>query len=336
MIKIEKPQLGDIIITTDKFCPIDKNKKQIGPFPNLRGIIILQFADIFGIKFEKETEWTHDLGEILLTKTGHFLAKEDFKIIDKYKEKNKEKAEFIKAIKKSYYQKLAKIPSNLKNLELEIKYKKEDIASNKRSIIKYKHQIIDKGKQIDILKKKAEIPFDISIFEKQFDRLKKSSKIKDIKITENYIVITTNDLTYKKTFRIPSDFILGAYKIFIPSNSDISIKAINYKKHFKREYFHPCITITNGICMGEEIRKEIEELRRKNQIDLIIFLLINFIEEPNYNSPYIDDLSFMCAQDITIKPKNIEEWLDISYWHNNEKWDDDLYTKTRNKLTSNN
>jgi hypothetical protein len=334
MIKSQQPQVGDRIVTTKKFCPINKDKKKLGPFPDLKGIVIFQIGNAYGIQFEKQEEWTHDLEKIIVTKTGAFLGRDDFKILDSYSSKDKNKTAFVKTINQASFNELIRIPQELDELKNNIKYKQDEIKSYKRNIESYFKQIATTGKQINTLKKKAQLRPEYSTFELQFDKLKKSSKIKDIKVLDRYIIITTNDLTYKKTSRIPSDFVIGAFKIFIPISIDNEVKIINYKRHLFRTHFHPCIRRGGEVCTGEEVRNEINELRKKNQIDLLTFLMISFIEKPDYGTPFIDDLSMMCAQDVTIKPKNEMDWLNSSYWNEHEKWDDTKYNEERAALSN--
>jgi hypothetical protein len=315
---------GDTIITTKDFAKEGLKGKVVSTNPG------------YGIEFDKPFDLgvmckTHSLKGLLPKETGCYLSRQEFEVVESYKNTDKNKESFVKSINNNFHSNLKNIPMNINILKSENKYRMDDIKSMKRNIISTNKELINNGKEIEKLNKIITNRPQMSSFETQFDRLMKSKKIKDVTIHKEYIIVTTNDLVYKKTSRIPSDFVLGAYKMFINTNNS-TIKIINYKKHYRKQYFHPCIRSGGDVCMGDEVRKEVKNYLDKNQIDLLIFLMIGFLEEPNYISPYIDDLSFMCAQPVTIKPRDPLNYIKESYWNRYENWDVEKYEKERKEL----
>ena len=321
--------LGDKIITTKKF-PYGAGKK---------ATIIRQRDESYGAEFDEPIEMiddilrgSHYLDNTLIEKKGYYLEPTEFKIIESYSNKNKNKEEYIHLLKKEYYIQKGLIPQHIKSYEANIEYNKHDIQNSQKNIKRYEKNIKTTKKDIEKTKEIKEL--NISNLENEFDKLIKHKLIKDITIDINneiqYIIVTTNDLTYHNPKTIP-DFVLGAYKIFIPLNSD-TIRIINYKKQMMQgAYFHPCIE-RDRTCFGARIKDEVTQYKQRKQYTLLIFLIINFLCEPNEDGPYIPAKTFSLAQPVTIKPKNIFNYLSNAYWDENEKWDDNKYQSQRKEI----
>jgi hypothetical protein len=65
---------------------------------------------------------------------------------------------------------------------------------------------------------------------------------------------------------------------------------------------------------------DINTLLQEKNYSSIIHLIINFLEEPDYGKPYLPAISFACAQNVTMKPRDKTKWFDNDYWDKNESW----------------
>lgn len=309
--------LGDKIITTKTAeC---KEKKQ--------GIIICYHRDdnmIYGVKFDYENPFFHKLQYdnetkgILNENKGLWLRSSDFKVIPT---KNNTKRKFNSLMTKNFF-------TTIKNISQEIKQSQDLIESIKRTIKERQQNNKRQGKEIEqhqeliTALKKQKNP-EIENYYNWYEKLLKHPNIEKIIIKDNYLIIKTGNLTYHHCDNKVQDFNLGAYYLYFSNELSTEIRAINYKKQFKRgTYFHPCIKEGGQICMGDIVKKEIHKYRKENQIVLAIFLLINFLKDPNYSSPYLYAEEFRCAQQVTYKPNNIFDYLSYDNWQSNETWDE--------------
>ncbi len=326
--------LGDKIITTKKF-PKGEGKK---------GIIIHKEQDAYGIKFNESFEDCHYLDGILEERKGYYLETNQFKIISSYKCNDKRKENFIHLLKdQSYYEK-SLTPLKIDREKNNKEWKRNEIKTLYRSIQNYEKEMIMHEENIKKIKKEWKKDININNFEKEYDRLKKHKLIKNILVEESpttkikFIIVTTNNLTYrdnrnKADSNYYKNFNLGAYKIFIPMNVNNAIKIINYKRQlYKGTYFHPCIRDGGMICFGEQVKEELNAYRKNGQYTPLIFLIINFLKEPNYRDPYIHAKIFDLAQDVTIKPKDVFNYLSHTYWRTYQKWDNDSFNAQRIKI----
>ena len=328
--------LGDRIITTKKF-PQGKDKK---------ATLIYKTENSYGAKFDEPFKECHylkindDTIGILQEKKGFFLEANQFKVTSTYKNNNKKKEKFVHFLKDKYYDQKSLIPTQIKEYQDNIKYYGHEIENNRNYIKNLIKNIKKRIKNIEKTKQNAKIKININNLEKEYDKLMKHKGIKEIILATNpnnkekYIVVTTNDLIYHDSQtdrdRHQANFNLGAYKIFIPLNINLDIKTINYKRQLLRGgYFHPCIKERGIMCLGNQVKNEINSYRKNSQFMLLIFLLVNFLQEPDYHDPYIDAQLFIFAQPVTIKPKNIFNYLNHEYWRNYEKWDNDKYNSQR-------
>jgi len=93
----------------------------------------------------------------------------------------------------------------------------------------------------------------------------------------------------------------------------------------KGTYSHPCVREGGYVCMGDLVRVGVNNYRKENQLVSLIYLLLNFLKEPNYGTPYRSAIDFRCAQPVTYKPKDILNYLSDSNWRRHEKWSDKLF-----------
>lgn len=315
--------IGDKIIT-NKTAECGEGKE---------GKIICQHYDndsIYGIKFDFKDSSFHKLQYekkdkgILNENEGLWLEKNDFKVIPISDEN---KRQFNSFMMTNFLKTIEKIPE-------EIKRSKNIIESQERSIKereeynKTSENEIEKYKKIIEELKNEKNPNPENYFQ-WYEKLKKHPDIKDIIIKDNYIIIQTNDLIYHHQNDLIEDFDLGAYYIFIPNDINSEIRAINYKRqYYKGNNFHPCIKYNGVICMGDNVRADISKYRKENQLLFLVYLLINFLKEPNYNRPYLTAEKFRCSQNVTYKPINIFDYLSDPNWKSFEKFNEKKFYKS--------
>lgn len=302
-----KFNVGDRIITTKEF-------KEGGP--RLRGTIIAtDFLENYKVLFDKKANYCHTIGDILLEKKGYVLCEREFKKIKK-EDKNLEALStylnyFFITNSLCYKDDVARLQLSSKNTE--------------ETISRYLRELNEKK---ELLKKLEKNPPKFSFtneINQQFLSIMKNKKIQSIDITDNYLIITTKSLTYKKTKGIKKEFELGQYKIFISFYQPVYVKAINITKQFRKHYSHPCVKQGGSMCLGQEVAETLARYLQKRRIDAAIFLLISFLEEPNYVSPYIQDYEFQYSQKRNFIPKNPEDYLNESLVGEKEVWDESLF-----------
>lgn len=317
----------DKIITTNKF---------IGG-KNYTGTFLFKQKTAYAVKFDKPinfkrrqvykdvnaTPELHNLNNHLNSNTGFYLRRNEFIVKSLYKNKNKNKQDFIYAFnamtldgKQTIKNEITKEKQRIIGAQNEIKYFENNIKTYTNTIEKNK-------RTIDLLSKKQREKIDLESFGELYEKLKKHKRIKDILIKEEgkYLIVITNDLEYTGNV----NFNLGSYIFFI-SLQEKNCKAINYtKQYMKGSFHHPCIDKYGSICMGSEISYQIREAFRIQDFISIIYTLLHFLQKPNYDEPHISDKLFQYLQPVTLKPKNIFKFLDPAYWRKNEKWDNDKY-----------
>lgn len=318
-------KLGDKIITKET-AECGKNKA---------GKIICrhnEYENVYGIMFDSKDNHFHKLQYeekhpgILNERKGLWLKPEDFTLIPN---KNKNKRNFRDIMYSNHIEKIEAIPEVIKDKENIIKsYErgiKERIDYNKRA----KEDVLKIEKDIKLLSKQKNPSFDN--YDKIYEKLLKHSEINDIIMEKDYIIVKTKNLTYHHSDIKITDFDLGAYYIYIPFNLSNKIRAINYKRQLHRNnYFHPCITQSGEICMGDLVENEVYQYRKENELLFLVYLLINFLKEPNYGSPYADASEFRCAQPVTYKSKKALDYLNHS-GSDYAEWNSELYKKDRIK-----
>jgi len=317
--KVLEPKMGDEIITTKAF--------EFGE--NMQGIIreVID-KNIFAVEFEEHKDGMHKFSDMLLKEDGYCLAKKDFNIVNQYSNSNKDKEGFVVKLRECHFTKLLNIPSDIRDLENQKRNNKSEIKSIATRTKKLEGEL----KKIDIEKntiiKNAEFIPENEKFAKQYDKLISHKLINDIIINDNYLIIKTEDLTFTEERTALPDFNLGAYYMFISTTSTQKPKVINYKKQLtKGGYHHPCIERGGHLCLGSVVGNGVDKCMKNGSYIELVYLLLNFLQEPNYNGPYIEAKFFISAQPVTIKPKSIEGWLNRDEWRkekfNQKKFDDD-------------
>ena len=326
MKKLVKPAVGDEIITNKKFEMGEK----------MEGVIrdILD-ENIYAVEFELAKKGMHKFDNLLTEANGFCIEEKEFKIVNHYQNSNKIKEKFVNLIRTQYFKKLLKIPARLQQVDKDIKQRKRDINSYANSLKNTKTLITKFEKEKISISQQLETLPDNAQFEKQFNKLTSHPLIKKIELIEEYLIVTTKDLTYhdgRERNKLP-DFNIGAFMIFIPLDESQQINTINYKRQVLRgNYFHPCIRGGGSMCLGDNVAEGVKRYRQKSQYIELIYLLINFLQEPDYHGPHIKAHLFYCAQPVTIKPTKIFDWLDNSYWNSKEKFDDPKYRKDINNI----
>lgn len=318
--------VGDNIITT-KNAECGEGKK---------GNIICTHPDnenIYGIKFDFNNKFFHKLqydkkhAGLLNKNRGLWLEVKDFKVID-IEERNKR--QFNNIMFKNYTASLKLIPKEIERSKNLIKSCEQTIQERLAYNKTTEEEIKKHKKNVEALEKikKPEPENYTAIYEK----LLKNKNIKDIIVLQDFIIFQTNNLTYHHYDDLIEDFDLGAYYIYIPTDINNEIRIVNYKKQMNQgRYFHPCIRESGYVCMGDSVREMVNNYRKEAQIEFLIYLLINFLKEPNYGTPYMYAHSFRCAQPVTYKYKYLLDYLNHSNWRNNEKWNEAEFVKTMEK-----
>lgn len=219
----------------------------------------------------------------------------------------------------------------IKNIQENITSYTIDTLRYNESIKSIKQSIIDINQQMKDIKKDKKININKIINESliQYEHLSNNEKILSFSLVKNYLIITTKDLLYTDKRKGIEGAEMGAFKIYIKNEKNqFKIGAINYKFHLLKDYCHPCVLTSSTICMGENVASEIKKQYNENNIDMIFFTLINFLEESNYGTPYQGIKSFLkFKQVVTINPKKESNWFNKLYWQKNEKWDYEEYNK---------
>jgi hypothetical protein len=288
--------------------------------------------DTVGIDLREEikdkTNLTHNLDNIIINNTGIYVDSTNYEIIEEPSTGDAKTDAILQFFKENYFKQLEEAPKLLKSYTENIKYCSDRIENYLLEIENQKKTILNYESQIVGLKSIQEDAFDRDDIIKFVEKLKKHKDIKSINCEDKYLIATTNDLIYHHRDKSVQDFNVGAFKIFIPKDNNGSIYAINYKRQIQKfSLHHPCIH-DGGICMGSNVQNEVYKLLKERNYAQIIYLLIDFLKEPNYGHPHCDAIYFMLAQPVTIKPKKELGWLDRSEW-SKEKFDIDHYNRMK-------
>ena len=311
--KPEKIVIPSRIITTKK-APVGVNKKGI-IYDNYEGV-----ESVFQILLDEPHEAAHTLKGLLSTKKGIFLKRDEFAILPIKKEIDK----FRLIMEHRHYtdifvhtkRKIEDCQYQIKSAEDNIKYQEADIVNRKKQIVK-------QNKLLESLKANLEGKMDN--FDNQYEKMIKHPKIKGVYVVNDLIIVTTKDLIFHDSRKRIPNFELGAYHIFIPKDvlDRNYIKIINYKKHYRYgAVFHPCVDTGGRVCTGNQLASEVNRYLADGQIALAVFSYIDFLEHPNYGTPYLTADKFRAAQIVTWKPKSVLTYLKPAEWSKNEKWDE--------------
>lgn len=231
------------------------------------------------------------------------------------------------------------VAKQIESQERDIRRTDENIETYSRETESHKKRKIILEKTLEELKKKKDdSPAELlKEFEIQLNKIAKHSKVENIKQLDGRLIIDTSSLTYKRKRKKHDDISieLGKFKFFI---FDGWIKAINIENHYKG-HGHPCFPPGNaepgGICMGSAVQNEISKYFKEGNIAQIVFLLINFLEEPNYRSPHCKEENFHYIQKINAVPDNDSRYIDSGFWYDDVKWDEGKYRIAQAKIGNN-
>lgn len=335
MRKTDKIYIGDKVKTKKTFRPLDKNKQRFDPKgAEYEGIVLDKRGSFLIVDFGEETPFTHYLSGMLTTPTGSAVEFKHLAVTETYKSDDEDEQAFVCMMREARVGKINELPREIRakeeglaSLVGDIKSRNRDIASLEATLEKSEFELREMKDST------AVIDVDSGRIAKQYQSVLKSSKIKSIKIYDSKrnpggrdIIVTTNDLSYRTENHI-GGYVLGAYKFLIPLDIGMNISAVNYTKHVRRfELSHPCVH-NGSICMGSAVEEEVYKLRRAGDIVNLIYILINFLEEPQYGEPHIDDVRFYPRQDVTMKIDDEHDWFSRDVWGVKEAWDGEKYDK---------
>jgi len=325
--KLETIYYGDEIVTTDK-CILGEGKK---------GIVRVKKLDFFGIEFkdivlDKElpkNEQLHNISSVLQKNEGYMLSRDEFKVINRKEYDDKTKERLVNILKEQGFNDFHELPKTIASIKDSIGYATSRIHEMTQDVRR-----TNKDKDLNILKLKEleskTLEFDYSQAENVFNKISGNKKVHKFSITDNYLVITTKNLTYSQNVSELPDFDLGRFKIFIPINDpNKSIKAVNISRHLSKGYYgHPCLENSLNICMGLDVSDVVHNYKNSGDYYGLVLVLINFFEQPDYGEPYRKDYEFYCAQDIDIHDeiKDEEDWLSRDILAKSS-WDEEQFLK---------
>ena len=219
-----------------------------------------------GVKFNQQKAGMHTIDGLLPDNTGYVYRENDLMLLKKLTPQ-----EFFQ---QNYSTKKDK-------LQKKILYEQSNIRTYKRYIDEYQNKAnhcLDNIKKYKAERKNCREPIEEIAL--QLINIKKNKLVDKIDFGFSHLIITTKPLKYSSDkYNSPFGFELGRYKIFI---SSANVKAINITKQCGRgNYFHPCIEHTGEICLGSNVRDAIYSYEEKGDVDLIVNLVINFLQEPN-------------------------------------------------------
>jgi len=301
--------IGSKIETNKSFKPVDENEVEIKlEEKNITGTVISKHLGLYTIMFEKEYPFTHYLMDSSFKEPVFcWLSEKEFNVVAEPEIKDTQNKEIVSYFISKKYELLTKTPS-------EIKVAKTDFTSlerNAKSIERDMNNYVNRLKSISLKIKRLENKLSFSELDtdaivNQTEKLLDNPKIQDLKIVNaadnsEVIVLTTKDLYFVDYERDYPTFNLGAYKIVFREDCEGNpiVRAFNFKKSFKNgDYSHPCVAGDGSLCLGANIKERISILLDKYKILQAASLLIDFLEEPNYGTPYIDAREFALAQEI--------------------------------------
>jgi hypothetical protein len=304
------------------------------------GVIVCKRTEMgnlyYGVKYDKYYSGFHLLNGKLKEKLGYWWEESE---IYPYQDcltttKNEELKKFFNLFYSKQFLNKIKINNLLLQSKKNIDYYQELIKINNCSTEEFYHtkKSLDNEKiNSKQLQEQLDRVIDLKVFKRQYSNILKHPAVNSVEIIDNNLIISTNDILYQDPRQKLKDINIGKFKILINNTSLQIVNCTRFRKHYNdydyEYYYHPCIR-TGHICCGSNVDSEFKKHIGNNDIDLAVYTIINFIEEPNYGNPYIAIESFMFrTQQVTIKPKNTMEWFNKSYWNRNQKWDESLYER---------
>lgn len=282
------------------------------------------------VEFEKEYSFTYGYNEFF--KDNLYFVFNDVNNLQSTKDEKESKMDelcgFIYNVKKQEVEREAG----------DLSRKRENVCSWKRSISDYQKSIRDYNQKIleteillnNFTRGDAFKSIDKEMIHDSIIKMMKNPKIESISTCDDeygntFVIITTKDLMYSSP---RCSYNIGQFKLKIGTTGKPN--AVNITKTYKR-ISHPCVNSSFGMCLGSQVESHINNLVKVGDLGGIATTLINFLEEPNYGHPYIQDIEFYSAQPVTIKPKTELDWFVESSW-NDQQFDDELSRKTIKKF----
>lgn len=289
----------------------------------------------FVVEFEKEYSFTCSYDEFF--KENIYYTFNDIQNIQSTRNEEESKIDelcgFIYSIKKKEIERELGDIEDIKTRTTELKSRMED----------YKREVVRAQKTITenkiILKKllstDAFSSIDKDMINISVQKMMKNPKIESVCTSDNdngetFVIITTKDLIYSSP---RCSYNIGQFKLKIGSTG--KPEAVNITKFYgdNATRFHPCVNGSFGMCLGAQVENHVMKLIKAGDLNGVATTLINFLEEPNYGSPYISDIEFYAAQPVKIKPKTEIDWFDRNLW-DGLHFDYDLAKKTENEFIS--
>jgi hypothetical protein len=212
------------------------------------------------------------------------------------------------------------LEDNVKNIKRNLIGYKDSIEYYKKEIIKQTEILIEKEEEL----KNTKIVIKKNWFKDALYNLNHNPKVNKVIIENNALIIKTNDLVYRHKNKDIPNYNLGAYYILFDNYKNILI--VNYKKYNRFNnctYFHPNIRSNFNCCMGEVVKRNVHQYLESGDFDLAVNLIILFLEEPNYGTPYVRAEIFACSQPVTLKD-DYKILFEPSSWQK-ENWDQEKF-----------
>lgn len=234
-----------------------------------------------------------------------------------------------------YESEYSRILSSIDNAKQTIDRLIRDIESYKKSEFKdrSKLEIIENDVK-DFLTK----DIDTDEYNSYYKGILKNSNIESLEVvddgSEKKLLVTTKPLKYVNSRKTvegkPLELTFGAYKILVDKRG--GVKVANFTHHYnKGARHHCCVNAEFGVCMGGNVSNAIRKSAEGKDYASIIHLMIDFLKEPDYGQPYIQDVDLVGMQEITAKAESWKDYFSSSFYQKNN-WDSEKYKEEQNKF----
>ena len=337
--------VGDEVIVSPATKIINHigEEKRLNQFTKeeVKGIVIMTGNGQYGIDLKKEFEFTHDINGLIGTFTGIITESRYIRTTIKRTLNKSIKNNFAIILKQNDFARSYVSPHKIRSIEDRIISRQNSIIENNERIKHFRKEIIQQNIQKKMLFNvaKSSSNHNEDYYENMFDKITNHPNVSRIEVPtfqdSNHFVIYvfSKRIKFKPTTGIKSFYEgtdLGEILIrFELKDNGFKYNAVNTKLfHTKNEtgyfYFHPCIH-ERKICIGNLTGGKIKEAMQKNEIHNAIYFLLNFFEQPDYGSPYVEIKLWKTAQKIKSKPNDTEDYFKKSFWQNNYIWDSSQY-----------
>ena len=234
-----------------------------------------------------------------------------------------------------YESEYSRILSSIDNAKQTIDRLIRDIENYKRSEFENRSKLeIIENDVSNMLNRKI----DTDEYTNYYKGILKNSNIESLEVVddggEKKLLVTTKPLKYvnsRKTIEgKPLELTFGAYKILVDKRG--SVKVANFTHHYsKGSRHHCCVDGDFNVCMGGNVSNAIRKAAEGKDYASIIHLMIDFLKEPDYGQPYIQDVDLVGMQEITAKAENWKDYFRRSFYEKNN-WDSEKYKEEQNKF----